>query len=68
MFSQAHEFHSRGDAARVKRSAWVKRYLMENPSWFWEVVRITETLTTTYEVEFEDSDAPAMVAIARATS
>jgi hypothetical protein len=40
-----------------------------NPAsaWNWEIVKVMETTVVSYETTIEDTNAPAMVALARAT-
>jgi len=66
LFMQAERYHNRSDARRILKSAVVKSHLKYHEDWFWEVVKVVETISTTYEVEVVCGDAPAMVQIARA--
>lgn len=68
-FEKAYQFHNRGDARAGARSKCIKDKIKDEPGdWFWEVVEITETITTTYETVPVCGDAPAMVQLARAVS
>jgi hypothetical protein len=62
----AYRFGNRSEARRILKSVWFKDFLKKYTNWFWEVVKITETTTTSFEEEMVTTDAPAMVAIARA--
>jgi len=78
----AYEFQSRSDAKRTARSKKFqdlvegKRYQHgmragkrdASMAYFWEVVLVEETITTTFNEEIEVSNAPGMVQIARAAS
>jgi hypothetical protein len=75
----AYQFPNRGDARRVLQSPAFKELLLgkrngyragrrdEDTRHFWEIIKVTETIVTSFEEEIIVSDAPAMLTIARAT-
>ncbi len=73
---EAYRFDNRSDARKTMKSVAFDRLLRPSgfygeakptPNYYWEVVKVTETIVTTSEEEIIVSDAPAMVVIARAS-
>ena len=64
--SRAYVFGNRRDAKGALRGTNIKSWLeKEGSPWFWEIVRVTETIVTTYQLEIVGSDAPAMAVLGR---
>jgi hypothetical protein len=65
---RAYRFGNRSDARTALRGVTIKKFLKDHNGWFWEIVKITETIVTSYAEELVVSDAPAMVQLGRAAS
>ena len=63
--NEAYKFQNRSEARTRLRLQEVQRKLRED-GWFWEIVKVTETTVTSFNVELVVSDAPAMVQLGRA--
>lgn len=78
---QAYEFRDRTDARAATRAKFFEEYL-KGPryqhgwdigrngdlAFYWEVLKVTETIVTSFEEEIVTSNAPPMVQLARAAS
>ncbi len=65
--TKAFRFQNRSDARQQTRSVDIKLKLAR-AGWLWEVIKVTETIVTSFEEEIVASNAPDMVVLARAAS